>query len=441
MYLRPLLSTLCLAGVLGTGHAQTAQTAQVAPADAASAGVSDDLPRLQWMGFGTLGYAQVSSGQLRSFARDPTQDVPSSFGVDSRLGLQLNTQLSARWAATAQLVAAQRASEAPLSESVEWAFASFRPAEGWLMRAGRTSPDIFLHADVRNVGFAWPWVRPSQEFYAWMPMKSMDGLDLSRLWTDEGGLWHLKVAVGQAKATTVGQTGGGAVVSIARDLLTLTLRREAGPWTWKLSYLQGKLDLSAIDGLQQLQDGLSSLAALPVPGLAEEVALLKQVVPVVSRIHYFALGAQYDQGPWLIHAEHSWQGGAARQAPGRHAYVSVAHRWDPVTAYVIAGNSHLNQPALQSPADWVARLTPYLGPQGAAQASALAQVTVDAGNGVRFSQRSIGLGLRWDLSPTWSLKTQLDRVHVNQDGASQWHRVSNAAANTSVFSASLDFVF
>jgi hypothetical protein len=441
MHLRPLLSALCLLGWLATGHAQT-PLAEPPPDTVPEAGASSSsAPLVQWSGFGTLGYTEVSHAQLHSFARDQTQDAPHGLGVDSRLGVQLNTQLSPQWSATAQLVAAQRSRQAPLSESLEWAFASYRPAPGWLLRAGRTSPDIFLHADVRSVGFAWPWVRPSQEFYAWMPMRSMDGVDLSRSWADDDGLWHLKAALGQASATTVDQVSHGAAKTAVRDMVTLTLRRETGPWTWKASYLHGQLDFSAISWLQQVQDGLAALAAVPLPGLAAEVLPLQQAVPVVGRIHYTALGLQYDDGPWLIHAEHSWQGGASHQSAGRHATLSIGRRWDAYTGYIIWGNSRVTQAPLQVPTDWLTRLSPYIGLPAAAQADGLAQAVDYAANSYRVAQRSVGLGLRWDLSPTWSLKTQWDVVHVDARGGALWHRPSNDATTPRVLSATLDFVF
>jgi hypothetical protein len=439
MRLRPLLFALCLMSTCGAAHAQTPPLAPAA--DAAAGQRDDDLPRVQWTGFGTLGYTQVSSEQLRGFARDQTQDAPSGFGVDSRLGVQLNAQFSPRWSATAQVVASQRARQARLEESLEWGFVSYLPASGWLLRAGRTSPDIFLNADVRNVGFAWPWVRPSQEFYAWMPMKSMDGLDLSHSWRDAGAQWRLKAAVGQASATTVDQARGGAAVVKIRDLATLTLSRESGPWTWKASYLRGQVDFHSLAWLQPLHAGLDLLATVPVPDLAAEVAALQHASAVVSQVHYAALALQYDQGPWLIQAEHSWQGGATRQSASRHAYVSLAHRWHQFTGFVLVGASRPDEAALQAPNDWVGRWTPYLGAQGAAQADGLARTATAAANGLRFSQRTLGVGVRWDLGPTSSLKTQWDRVQVDAGGGTLWHRLSDEAANSRVLSVALDFVF
>ena len=82
------------------------------------------------------------------------------------MGLQRNLNLGSTLSATTQVVARKRAAAAPLSQAIEWAFLAFQPEPAWLLRLGRTSPDVFLYSDVRNHGVAYPWVRPSQEFYA-----------------------------------------------------------------------------------------------------------------------------------------------------------------------------------------------------------------------------------------------------------------------------------
>ena len=137
-------------------------------------------------GFGTLGLVDVLPHDDWGFRRDVTQsarhDDHLRADVDSRLGLQAAWRLDPRFELVGQVVLKPRAREAADDESLAWAFAAWRPAPEWEIRVGRTSPDLFMLADVRNVGFAYPWMRPSVEFYGWMPPSTLDGADASRQW-------------------------------------------------------------------------------------------------------------------------------------------------------------------------------------------------------------------------------------------------------------------
>lgn len=44
--------------------------------------------------------------------------------------------------------------------SVEWAFLKGRLFPKLIVRAGRLGVDVFMLSEYRNIGFAYPWVRP-----------------------------------------------------------------------------------------------------------------------------------------------------------------------------------------------------------------------------------------------------------------------------------------
>lgn len=413
---------------------------QRAPAPAASAAPAF-VPHWQWSGYATLGYTDIHADNARSFARDQTQDQPGRVALDSRLGLQVNGQLAPTVGLTAQIVARQLAADTPALQSLEWAFLSWTPAPEWQIRVGRTSPDIFLFADVRSVGVAYPWVRPNQEFYGWMPIQSVDGIDATRSWATPEAMWRLKVAYGQARATLVAQSSGTTAPARVQAMRTLTLSRETLDWTVKFSYFRGVLDLRRGQALAALNSGLAQVQALPVPLVAQQAAALRDAVPLLSPSEYFAIGGQYDGGRWLMTSELSAARGRAQQARARRGYLSVGRRIDDLTLFAIASASVMPNPALTNPDQWLRQLTPVIGPNLAAQASALGYGAARAANLARISQRAWGLGLRWDLRPRVALKVQAERVTADADGTALWQTTAPGDVRATVLSLAVDASF
>ena len=150
------LAALCGAVLLAMASSATAQ-------DLPSTG-----PDVRLNGFGTLGVVDVLPHDDWGFRREVDQTVHHDqrlrADVDSRLGLQASWRLDPRLEFTGQLLCSSRV---PTSAS-----GTASPSNGpsrpgvrrpeWEIRGGRTSPDLFLLADVRNVGFAYPWKNAAQ---------------------------------------------------------------------------------------------------------------------------------------------------------------------------------------------------------------------------------------------------------------------------------------
>lgn len=402
---------------------------------------------LRLSGFGTIGLSHTHSDKDWLLAREQTQvgaDGQLSALVDSRLGLQANWTPAERWELVTQLVLRQRAKQASLGESVEWAFIGYHPAPDWHLRLGRTSPDVFLQADVRNVGYALPWARPNVEFYGWMPINVLDGADLSFAWQEPQADWRLKLSLGQSSSTVEALRSDDSVRVDARKMLVLSLSRETQNLLFKLSYLRTDLAVKPTASLVQLQQGLQALAGLPIPSLAPLAAQAKaldQDLYSQGLAQYFSLGLQYNGSPWQATAELSRVQLATGMSGGWRGYASLGRRWQHLTGFVIAGRSLAERSAVQAPTDWAAQLNPVLGPQTAAQAAALGAGAAEAANASRFDQSSLGLGLRYDFPQRLALKLQLEQVHSHANGSAAWRHSSAEAGSATVLSAVLDFVF
>jgi hypothetical protein len=66
------------------------------------------------------------------------------------------------------------------------------------VRVGRTDLDVFLLTDSRNIGFAYPWVRPPIELYDLVPVTNSDGIGFSYRLPVAGGSNTVEASIGHA---------------------------------------------------------------------------------------------------------------------------------------------------------------------------------------------------------------------------------------------------
>ncbi len=418
------------------GQAATAQGGETAGAPAAST--------FRVNGFGTLAAVGVSSGDDWGFQREATQRERTgnavSLAPDSRFGLQANWAPDAQWELVGQLVLKPRPRNATAVDSLAWAFAAWHPSPDWTIRAGRTSPDLFLLADVRNVGFAYPWIRPSVEFYGWMPLSALDGLDATRQFQVGDTRWRAKLFAGRSPFALT-STHGTDQRGVTNPLMGGTLTGEAGRLMVKATFAEARSRAASARAIDQLHGALDTLATLPVPAIAAEAAALRDTFPVGTLItRYSALAVGWDASPWQVQAELSRITGNFIASQAWYGYASAAYRIGNVTPFALVGRSRSSRAPLAVP-DWTATLAPLLGPQNAAlaeRAGASVAATYDIG---RIDQRSVGVGARWDVAAQVALKLQVDAVHSAAYGGGLWAYNGLAAHHAVVTSLGMDFVF
>lgn len=442
------LSMLCGALLL----CAAAKAAEPAPAvPQAGSGVGDAQAPTQnladkWRlsGFATLGWMHARSDEPWTFARDLTQRGAKgndSLLTDSRLGLQLHGSLSSDVEAVTQVVLKERPLHAPADEYVEWAFLGLRPAQNTTVRLGRTSPDMFLLADVRNVGIAYPWVRPSVEYYGWMPFSSMDGADATLRWTQDNANWSVKLAAGRIRSTVGVVDRDLAVPVTGRDTVAATLSREGDGLLVKATYLRTRMEGQPPGSVQQLVAAINALSQQNIPQVSSDAAAILKAMGFGGSTSYLALGLQYDQGPWTLLVEGSRAKLTTGVSGGDRGYASLSYRWNRLTGFMMAARSRPDKPPLALQADWYAVLAPLLGPALAQQTAMLGAASAAAANQPRFDQSTLSLGLRWDLFNSSALKLQLDEVHLHPKGSAAWRYSSPVANRARVLSVAVDTSF
>ena len=428
-----------------TGTRAFAQAAPApASADAASAAAA---PTSNWRfnGFGTLAAVDAFPRDGWGFRRELTQpehhDTGNTFATDSRLGFQADWRPDAQWELVGQLVLKPRGEQASKEESVAWAFVAWHPSPDWTIRAGRTSPDLFLLADVRNVGFAYPWMRPSVEFYGWVPLSTVDGLDATREWQLGDSRWRAKLFAGRSHFTLASTHSDGDEQGTTDPLMGGTLTVDSGNLTFKATFAEARTRPQNARGIDQLHEGLATLATLPIPVIAAQAATLSNTFPVGTLFtRYSALALAWNADPWQLQAELSRITGNFMESQDWYGYASAAYRVGNVTPFAMFGRARSSRAPLASP-NWTQALTPILGPQNAAAAQYAGADVADTFNIGRLDQRSISLGARWDVSAQAALKLQVDAIHSAPYGGGLWAFDTLSAHHAVVVSAGMDFVF
>lgn len=164
---------------------------------------------LSWSGFATLGYAQSDA----DFHYLRWIDDGGSFNADSVGGAQLDVKLTPRWSATLQLRAAPATDhDSRWKLEPSWAFVAWRPADGWLLRAGKLRVPLYLYSELLDVGVAHDMARLPLEMYSLSPINELTGFSASYDWAlDDAGenLLNVNLFAGSDQVTTRGWVPNG----------------------------------------------------------------------------------------------------------------------------------------------------------------------------------------------------------------------------------------
>jgi hypothetical protein len=187
---------------------------------------------LRASGFATLGYA-VSDQPWRWHR---FTDEGGTFWRDTIVGGQLDARFSPNWSGTVQLtLAPSTRHERQWAVEAAWAFASWRPSNEWLVRAGKQRVPLFLNAENRNVGQTYAFARLPAEVYAISSTNDYTGLSVSRTWQyDDGGELALDAYGGRAQVSSRFRSRdlGPQFLPVQADIagVALTWRGDAMHW-------------------------------------------------------------------------------------------------------------------------------------------------------------------------------------------------------------------
>lgn len=381
-------------------------------------------------GFGTFGFSGTDTDEL-GFIRSTTQtqNVRNSWGVitDSRIGLQVDVDINRSLHATVQWVARDHAGDF-LEQNLDWAFLRWNFNDTTNVRFGRLGADLFLLSDYRNVGYAYPWVRPPHEFYSNLALYHFDGFDFNHKIYFDDNLLSIKLFAGYSFNQI--PSAFPEPVDLETPLVGGSLKFESGSWATRAGYAFLRIVTEVPN--QQLVNALNAPSVnFGIPGIS-------QVIPYLSikntNAHYYSLGTAYDDGSWIAQAEVSYVDSETTFFPDAvSSYLSVGKRFSNMTLYSLFGISHSFQKEINIPSPI------FPSPQ----LQQLHQVTDRAINKNGIDETSVSLGLRWDFYQNLAFKTQWSHYWLGSNGTQFWKdsTLKEKSVQINVWSLGIDFIF
>lgn len=396
--------------------------------------IADNVnPSFSFKGFGTLAVTGTDTDAI-GFRRDTSTSHGAnkswSIPTDSRLGLQVDTTFNESISATAQWTLRDRTGQF-FEQNLDLAFLRWNIQPDFYIRLGRVSTDVFMLTDHRNVGYAYPWMRPPHEFYGHIPIYHYDGLDITKKFELDNGFLTLKFFGGYT-FNQLPRYGDNETIEQAGTIFSGSAVYSKGDWTGRISYSQYETtyDSTSADLGRLRQTLLNPTFNLIWPGI-NKIALNLKNVGSITR--FSELGVAYDDGIWLGQAEANYTDTTSSffqtMASG---YLSLGRRFSTVTLYTLLGISKslngktiIPNPLIPDP-----------------QLLAL-QKSLNNNLNNNIDEKSVSLGLRWDFYSNMAFKFQWSHYWLGNNGSQNWivNPAQTQPSQVNVFSTGIDFVF
>lgn len=376
--------------------------------------------------FGTLGGA-ISDNEI-TYQR--YIDDSGTLMRDSLAGVQADAKFNDQWAATAQLVLAPATDEdGVLEPQLKWTLLSYRPANDWLIRAGRLSLGGLLNQQNMDVGVSYDMARLPSEVYLISSSYDYDGLSIAKTWNTAAYEITLDTSVGmqnrdyrsyysaneKAIFYPADITSGGFVLT-ATDYDRAMYR--AG---WHLS----EIDPEEPEGL------LSQYTFQPLGG--GFYTLGQPIFKSTTRVNTFFLGAKVPVGSFLVTGEGTALVAQDFEAapPTYAAYISLSRKlgnWTPYLTYAQMWSTGLDT--------WRevrgATPVPQFGVTRAAIDNSASAMAI-------YEQSSWMLGASYAITPKQKIKAEAMLTHVGERSAMFDGDIAHE--NVMVYSLSYNFAF
>jgi hypothetical protein len=376
-------------------------------------------------GFGTLGYTQSDNTYFSSrntTAQDGIFDE-GTLSLDSRIGIQLDYSATDKLEFSAQFVAAKRA-ENSFNKSVHSAYLSYDLTPSLELRLGRQVSNFFMLSTYRDIGFVQLLAHPVTDFYGQTSTDYGDGISL--YYTQplfEGSLrthvWFNKTTVSYytTELTTLGLEPNYGVITTW----------ESDAWSFNFMFSRVKFNDSN-KNYQTLEGILNAVEPLwpESNGIAEHFTFNDDYA------NYYGLGVSYDAHDWVVRSEVSFIDTQSLFTDEvRSGYILLGHRFERLTPFIVASalkNKRAAIPNYSGNNPFVLELESNLN---------------DLAHYFHQSQKTVSLGMRWDVKPKLALKAQIDRTWISAygGGVTQQRALVNHTEVVNRFTLTMDFLF
>lgn len=299
-----------------------------------------------------------------------------SLRPESRAGLQADWAWHPALTLTTQLTTRALPKQAL---NLEWAYATWRPAEHWQLQLGRKRLPLYHYSDFQDVGFAYDTIRPSADVYGW-DIVNYNGL--SAAYSTRLGGWNLRAEF----------LAGGERSTDNRFLGLFGMRQRTIEWR----NIRGVVAETGVDGWS------GRLSHMVAEFRQRDDAAGLEEVPVGGPRHVFTGAAiGHDAGRWVWRSEYGVTRRSSLNYAARFHSSTLGYRIDQGVLTV--------------------------------GASGYQERRLDTGEAT-YGHHSLVLAWRRELGPGKAMKLQVDRV---RDTTLPLPAVGHAL----VLSASYDMIF
>lgn len=339
---------------------------------------SDLLDRFTINGFASVGVGMASEDGSDYAGYD---DDEVAFSPDSMAALQMSFAINDNAQAVIQLVGR---GDDDWDPEIEWAYISYTFDNDVTVRGGRLRLPVFMLSDYLEVGYAYPFARPSVEVYGNVPVSTYEGFDVQLPFDVADATLTIQPFIGEGEITN--DTDFSLLYGSAAEL-------SYGNFSFRASIATGELESE--DVIVDEQDG-----------------------------DFLGFGMTWDNGDWLFMSE--WTrvevDGLTPDTDGY--YASLAYRYDAFTPYFMYAVAET---------------------QDDDERAAVFPPTVRAAADIERTAYS--LGLRWDFAPSMAVKfdaTLLDDFGSSSGGLggnNQGGIVVQEYSDMALYSVVFDVIF
>ncbi|MEZ8345879.1 hypothetical protein AB4456_12000 [Vibrio splendidus] len=354
-------------------------------------------------GFGSVGIGKANNDV--NYAGYTSENL--EWEQETLAGLQFDFKVNEKAKFVTQIVANSRYDYEP---KIEMAYASY-DFDSFTVRAGKLRLPLFFYSDYTDLGYAYPMIRPSQELYENIVLKSYTGADLLIPVEFENSSLLVQPVVGIGTIDEDDSIVGEVKLD---KLMGVSANWNAGDMTFRGSYFVAESNPSC-----DLDD--------PSP-FADPYCQMGKMLDSKDG-QFISLGAQYDNGDLIANIE-----GADVQLDGEfYDYQSIS---------TLVGYR-------------VNEFTPYISINWVETTDNEERVNLPSSSlreAMNYERLSYAVGSRWDFAKNMSLK--VDVTYVDYKGTSGGFQenietTSNPFVATGnffeddsiLYSAKLDFVF
>ncbi len=369
-------------------------------------------------GFATVGVTGTNTDDAHYVIPGQVRGATKSFSgeVDSKLGLQVTGRFSPMFSGTAQVLTKQTG-DGSFTPVLEWAFAKAQLTPALAVRLGRMGAPFFAVSDFRDVGYANTWLRPPVDVYGQVPFSHFDGGDLSYQTRLGAATLNVQVLAGSAKDTYE------RTDIKFKSMVGFNSTAEFDGITLRLGHVQGKVTVESAT-LKQLVAGLASV---PVPGVP---AVGQQLSADGKDASFTGVGLTFDMNDVIGSFEYTMRRTDSYIADTDGWYATLGYRFGALTPYATVSEVKRKDSNVNN-------TIPGLTPQLAVLKATVDGLVADQ----NISQKSIGLGVRWDAMRNVAVKAQFDRVKPAGAGLFTATQPGFGGKNVNVYSLSVDTVF